>query len=1329
MPPSKKSSFAAQADRELAKAILDAGASAKLPKEDLAAKVNAAGMKAKAPRDEPVIPPPLSPSKVSQSPYGGLEGLIADGLGQIASPAIDYMQEQSKYAMDSMLGQGLGAFIPGYGEGQPVSEEDRAKRLLAARAYKAFNPVMQGTVGSEALEGNPNAQRGALALENVDAAPFLREVIPGANYLPNFTAKLGPTGAAVSQFGAEVVPQIVTGLGLSGGEAKATSLLGRTAETFLRNTGANAVENAISEGLGAESGHRMEGAVQGATNPVNLLTGAMGSVHSVGADVRGGLHEMAALAGLRGEVAPSGPVNWTPETAPFLGHLTPEQMAQRQQHLGQELIPTDWNAVNLSDRIADAKRSGGPVDMEKIQAAEDRAQLPTNPGKMRKVAPPPDPLPSRLPDDEMATPTQPATWIDPIRRDPEGTAPRGAAGPRRPGDPEPIPAPGTDPAIPKVEREYRNTVRTVENDPSIPLEQANAPPPPKMLPPTVEVTPEMVDAVSLNDNLIRNERGVGFGGTLRKVGRGLLLPEFRTIEEAAAAIRGSKAAKLAGELVFNRVYPKLRKVYNSYDANTKGLVDRFVRQRQSPEDIDGKLGSQIPESALPPEWRAMWEQSTQANRAMRDDLIVAGAFPPEAVKRMAEMDGRNLAWLHRSYKNFLDKNYVPNTGLHQRTVQWLMKHHNLDEASATAHVFELLQGSGPINKRWTDSALNKDVVKTRGEIPGILRDLLGEAKDPSFVVASSMGELERLWSQHQVTKAFTSPDLQGKIWSPTPAPGMHPIAIPANKAEYGEFAGKYVNPQLFEALTYAPASKMRNIAQQMGSFISGPFRTSAITLNHLGYLRNWLSNSTNAGAAGLPLWHPKLVGRLVQSAKSLAAWEKSFLTPRGKGPKLEGFEKDAQWTQWAYEDSALQGGIGEEAGGQVGQAMAARILRDKKAGVGGHLQAGWDWWQEKKANLGAKYDMMDKHWRLAVYIQQVTRGVNKGLDIKVARARAAKMVNENFASSSSVAPGIRDIGRATGFLNPFMNFHADNIRVHGNWAWNAAKAVVGKGPVGSPFSGEGASQAFNVAAHYGLLTVGLGSLLKYTFGVTDPETEAAEASLTPGKKKFMPARTWLPIRDAKGRMQVVNMAPFLPTSTLFNGNQDSLLSRVGNNLVMGFAGGGAAGNEASSALQALGIGEEEYKRRPTARELQMGPARKVLEKSWELMQPGTVRNISEAARRAGVYDALKKQNEALSFLPGLEKNEEPYTPGQAIGRVLSPVRAEPVGAGSAKATKKADIQEYRNLKTEMRTVSKDKKKQLTPEERKSGREEMKAKAQEVKRRNQQKAKDRANGSK
>ncbi len=774
-------------------------------------------------------------------------------------------------------------------------------------------------------------------------------------------------------------------------------------------------------------------------------------------------------------------------------------------------------------------------------------------------------------------------------------------------------------------------------------------------------------------------------GFLQSLMKMASLPEQRAAPLAASAIRGWEAAKRMQDIVMPIYYKQFRAAEARMTPGERMLAEKFIAQNVSPERVLNEGHTQLPESVLPREFLDLYKRGMADMERYRDDLIASGMFTEAQVDRMEALKQNGFAWLHRDFKMFGDNKWEPRTHLVADAIKDLAKKSKITHDEAVSYIQDLLgsHGEGSVQQRFGRSRLNKEILKGREDISPSLRALMGEVHNPSFVLASSMSEIERMWRQLKASETFTAPDYKGQIWDDKAGAAMHPSPIPDDKQAYAAFAGKFVTPELREAIMEAPVAKQQHALTRMWSTFNKAFKTAKVTLSPVTYAINYLSNLTNMAGAGLPMWHSRFAPRQMQAARSL--YEFYHEVNRKPSAALTGRPGEARWAEMMLEDGAHRPGMGSDAGGSEAKAIMRRYLREPGDGISGLLDAGSQLMAEGGAKAGAFYDALDSVPRLAVYIEQVTKGLKSGMPMQDARLRAARLVNENFVSSGNQSHAVRAVAGHVGVVNPFMLWGADNLRVHYNWVRNAAKgnrlmegnAVRAKENLPGLNSGTGGAQAFNVLLHYGLVA-GMFKALKYFNSVTDADEAEGEKMLGNSFSKYNPLRTWALGRDEKGRMQALSYGNIFPSNVFLKGADPTkpgdVLTHALWNSVSGWTDGSLGSQTIAQAAKEWGIpADSGYK--PDILPGQEGE--KGLQSAYELMEPGILTLIRNGARKAQIAGLLRK-------------GEEPTTTAQSIWNmnpITAPFKIEPAGLRSGSARRVSDVAENRNLVNNQKRIN------------------------------------------
>lgn len=753
-------------------------------------------------------------------------------------------------------------------------------------------------------------------------------------------------------------------------------------------------------------------------------------------------------------------------------------------------------------------------------------------------------------------------------------------------------------------------------------------------------------------------------GWFAKLSKTLLAPEFRAAEIVAPFIREMNAVPHIQNAQFQRVFRPLRQALANLTPEGQKQVETFFKQNVSPEDW--KNAPRVPFEALPDAWKQLHREGLAQAAEQRDYLVEKGYFTPEQAAEIRTMDENGRVWMHRDYRAHLDNAYVPKARDFNYAVKRLVQDSKgkLSHREAVVELQALLgtYGKGGVDARWQASRLGKDILQNRGKAPAYLRKFMGEVHNPAFVTATSMSELEAMYRKAKVSEAAVSPELKGQVWDDRPSDNMFPKKVwidgldaLENRRNFGELAGKYVAPELYETVMQSSQARVNNALQEVLMGLTSNFKFAKVGLNVVSWMRDFASNTFFAAGAGLPIWNPRWGPRMAQAVRSLKAYGDTFLTP--KGAPGSGLAKDVRLVQWALEDGAIRPGTGAEFGGSVARSIARQYLRDKRPGIYGWLQATGDALQSGKAKLGELRDYTDNATRLAAYAENLDKFLTRQkLPEAKARALASMAVNNNFASSGSVSPAVRQFSQTYGaFLNPFMLWGVDNLRVTGKQLQSLRTAPAAVLRLGTQTA----------------LVAGLFEGLRRLYNFSDAEVQEAETRLRGGYKERNPFRQWLPLRDDSGRPWVVSLTAVHPWAGLGRGPEESPLARrVAENLAGTVYEGGLAADPINRVLVGAGLKAEmpfEPKTIPGKH-----PVAGILDTFYKTYEPGFVLSLRNAARKSQIVGQ-----------PG--RFEEPMTPAQAfLSQVFPPTAAfspAPVGPKSQAGR----IAEQRSQKKELQS--------------------------------------------
>lgn len=693
------------------------------------------------------------------------------------------------------------------------------------------------------------------------------------------------------------------------------------------------------------------------------------------------------------------------------------------------------------------------------------------------------------------------------------------------------------------------------------------------------------------------------------VKRGLSLPENRADDEVAAAIRSFRAARSMREVGL-KLHEKLQDTLKDLPPVERARVQRIVTGLR-----DRKLGREAV-ADLPPAFRDLFMNLEREKQEMLIGLVREGYYTPQqmlSIKKLLDDGGLHL---HRSYQAFLNKRgYNPTAESISEAARFVAKDQGLPEYAATAavkaQVKRLLAGESVPNEQGLAAALRDSGLMKGRTLPPAFRKLLGVIDDPAFIVADTVGEMAQQYHLSRATNAFAAPEYRGKVWSDSAAPGFDPRRLwvegksPAeNKQLFGELAGKWVKPELYEAMAQQATPEAQSLRGQIMNAAVGLFSTAKVTSSPATWLRNLLSNTYNLSVSGVPPWRymrPKYVMQALESIKALKG--STSMKRAGAG----------EWARMAREDWAIPEGRGTDWGGAEAQRIVNEAVRGaEKNGFFGAMDSIFRLVNKGRGKLGEAYEFADQLPRLIGYMYHVEQGVQMGMPEMAARARASQLINKYFATGASVGPALRGLAKSGGA--PFASWFVDNMRVAKNIGADAFRGDFGPLTRSALFMGSIAG-AFYAMRHLG--------------GFTDTDVAAGNRALKGTWDNNNAFHDWLPVRGKNGEMYAVSFDGLNPMATFFKGPPGSPAKNVAANIVRGVTQSGYLQLPADLLLAQAGVAPQEY--RPPILPGQEGTA--LANSAWQYMQPTMVAQFRNVLRKAQLSPEPLRDTEQPESLP------------------------------------------------------------------------------------------------
>lgn len=752
------------------------------------------------------------------------------------------------------------------------------------------------------------------------------------------------------------------------------------------------------------------------------------------------------------------------------------------------------------------------------------------------------------------------------------------------------------------------------------------------LPPNAGQTPQarmtMSGALQMADAYRRN------GSWFNKLRRGFSDPAQRIGFNFAWAVHEWRAAAEMRKAAFEKVTPNLERAFKQMSPGERAQAVAVMKQIKEGQQA-------VPPSAIPAPVRALYQEQFARIKDLRDELAAAGYFSPEELVKFADMDAKGLLWVTRDYEVFYrHSNYKPTPDKYLKAVNGLMDDmakagKNITKDEAAAHImsvmfaFQEAHNAGPLrlkqdlDKVWSTLPIANQVLKQRQRIPEYMRELMGEIHNPSFALAMSVAEMERLAYQYRASKRIADPANKGVLWSDVPMKGMSPFKVGfedatpwMNKRNYGELAGKYVKPEIFEVMMQVPPEAPSAFAMAMWQESINWFRTAKVTFSPTTHFKNIYGNFYYQALTGIPPYHPKWMQRQWQSAQAIGAYVKA------KTLKDAAADPNAKWMLWAMEDEAVRPGMGTDIGGGNMRNIIEEVLREKHPiGAVEFASKMWRLAQRLKTGAGELYQYGDTQARLVSYIHNVEWFMaKKGMDwnnpahVAEARHYATAIVNRYFASGANIGHGWKQAARTLP-VNEFMSWFVDNLRVQKNVL--TAPLEHSWTPI--------LQAALFTGATYGIAAAS-------QLGLTDEQKKALKASLRPSwaDNQAVVAALRIPGMPSKELPDhVVSLDAFLPTAQLIEGTDwdrpSSILPNLAANVTLGVASGGLSAPVVGPAVEAL-TGKRYWRDKEAAPGLELDA---LLDDFKKRMSPTLLTQWKEANRRRD-YRLLNPTEELLT---------------------------------------------------------------------------------------------------
>jgi hypothetical protein len=524
-----------------------------------------------------------------------------------------------------------------------------------------------------------------------------------------------------------------------------------------------------------------------------------------------------------------------------------------------------------------------------------------------------------------------------------------------------------------------------------------------------------------------------------------------------------------------------------------------------------------------------------------------------------------------------------------------------------------------------------DRLRQRKIIPEEIRQLLGEIDSGQVRLAHTLASQEALYARHQL---FDSIAANPTYYSHGPQPHLHPEAIPNDRRAYGDLAGGYVSPEIYDFILMTPKieAQSHNWVKAINRFRKG----NLVAWGGLGpMIRSTVGNfASSVWAGGLDIMRPRQTGQaMVEAVKAIHDFHKDPTGNTGLGKILR--EMRSYGADWA--------GIGEE---EI-SGKAKRFIDEMVREYGKRNKMDAFTFLEKLHNhtygnyksatdkLGNALDLNDKLFRVANYISLKKKYLSNPAkflpqvqpkDVPRAAAElASKRINQSFMNAPNTGASVKRASQGgVGIAAPFLTSASEEARI--------LAMLPGRFLEEPDLRWRMAQWALLGAAAYGTKT----GLQKYMdIGPSEEKIDAALGNMPDRAKFYKPLVT---ATNKEGdKLAVHDLTQYFLPAQLFRGHpDDNAFAKVFTNALTFPVEGGGGEEGIRTLLESAGVV------RPT------GFSPKYLEGDQGLvktintalglgMGPRVASTTMDALRRTGVVGTTGRHEQQLSPAMGVAR--------------------------------------------------------------------------------------------
>ncbi|UOF79741.1 hypothetical protein [Caudoviricetes sp.] len=703
------------------------------------------------------------------------------------------------------------------------------------------------------------------------------------------------------------------------------------------------------------------------------------------------------------------------------------------------------------------------------------------------------------------------------------------------------------------------------------VRSAGAPPPVRfaMDPPAPIRGPEPTNVDQLEELRWRQEPSLG-----DKISRQMLPPTARgPIDQRNAAIMAASAdafKRLAPEKMqaFAREFPELGQMKPWEQANVQRDISSWMNGDLKLEDLQRKH-PQVTNTLS----KRLQDEMAAVQRRDRELRALNMLQPEEELSKLLGYDPTDDDILYTGVKLYF-RHLLP-------AGEWA-KAARKDEQGMKALTAAIMQDvySTPHFKektpeqRWALAERHLDyllgdpalLAESRQNPQSAWKDLISEAsgslkarKDLRWWEKAALGEIDNGFLRLAESTARQEQLIQrGKMWRDiTQNPSMcsveinpavgHTHQLSLTPSKYGMAAGKWVSPELFEAVEQIPLMQ-RNVQNSIGHAITA-LKWAQTVGNPGSWWTNYFSNAQNVLLSNLvnPFSSPLVIGRGFRRFSN--DYKAHMLNPGGR-----------ETPEQARFMDALSGGIlgSDYASAEFKRSAMdwARVLQKEEATFGkvhgldlmNRLGRSKDW-------LSGKYGAIDPMWKYATFSAGLEKGginpLTHSIDSAKGRLKAIKFlgplynpaldntelqkavtqevlrrIHLSFPMLDRVSPAVTKMGKNIGFINPYVKVRMEQLRVYSQLPSRLMNEPGMRG-----------TMLMNVAL-MGSLYAGL-KFARSANGMTQQRVDEAWASAPDYIKRFKPGAMALPFRDQHGRVQFLDFTSGFEPATYLQGSPEA----------------------------------------------------------------------------------------------------------------------------------------------------------------------------------------------